>query len=501
MFATASMDEWSNLEQALDQLAASGAVEVHEDGEWLAGLDGFRTEVRRKGKQALIHLWSSESNLVRTILRVSACGPTRIQLEVQRFGRAKPGRLEFLSSASPRPAARVGREQFRARFGRMLAEQFPDARVESLTTSADLKRSFSALYTRGMMAEGRSSWAVMGVAPSENAAAFEGILGYGLLWLDAARQRAERRAVDGLRLFLPEGQGRATLERSHALRPEVGLEVYEFSERDWRVRRVQASSHGNVESWLTPRQEVERTLAAARDAIEHIRSLLPQEPEAIEISVPPATHEVSFRFRGLEFARWDQGRIYFGLGDDRRLLTNGDSAAFQSLLGELSLKRSSVATDTNDPLYRGAPERWLESVVRADPVRLDAHLDSRYLYSQVPALAAGERGVIDLLGVTRQGRLVVIELKASEDLQLPLQAVDYWLRVRRHLIEDHFRGYGYFPGVEFHPDPPLVWLVAPSLRFHPANEILVRYLSPDLQISRIGLNENWRRGVRVMFRQ
>src|SRR5487761_992484 len=440
------MDEWSNLEQALDQLAASGAVEVHEDGEWLAGLDGFRTEVRRKGKQALIHLWSSESNLVRTILRVSACEPTRIQLEVQRFGRAKPGRLEFLSSASPRPAVRVGREQFRARFGRMLAEQFPDARVESLTTSADLKRSFSALYTRGMMAEGRSSWAVMGVAPSENAAALEGILGYGLLWLDAARQR-----------------------------PEVGLEVYEFNERDWRVRRVQASSHGNVESWLTPRQEVERT--------------------------PPATHEVSFRFRGLEFARWDQGRIYFGLGDDRRLLTSGDSAVFQSLLGELSLKRSSDATDTNDPLYRGAPERWLESAVRADPARLDAHLDSRYLYSQVPALAAGERGVIDLLGVTHQGRLVVAELKASEDLQLPLQAVDYWLRVRRHLIEDHFRGYGYFPGVDFRPDPPLVWLVAPGLRFHAANEILVRYLSPDLQISRIGLNENWRRGVRVVFRQ
>lgn len=66
------MDEWSNLEQAIEQLAASGAVEVHEDGEWLAGLDGFRSEVRRKGKQALIHLWSSESNLVRTITRISA---------------------------------------------------------------------------------------------------------------------------------------------------------------------------------------------------------------------------------------------------------------------------------------------------------------------------------------------------------------------------------------------------------------------------------------------
>ena len=44
----------------------------------------------------------------------------------------------------------------------------------------------------------------------------------------------------------------------------------------------------------------------------------------------------------------------------------------------------------------------------------------------------GAAGVLDLLGVTRRGRLVVIELKASEDIQLPIQAVDYWLRVRRH---------------------------------------------------------------------
>ncbi|MFI5126078.1 MAG: hypothetical protein ACHQJX_04550 [Candidatus Acidiferrales bacterium] len=109
--------------------------------------------------------------------------------------------------------------------------------------------------------------------------------------------------------------------------------------------------------------------------------------------------------------------------------------------------------------------------------------------------------MIDLLGVTRQGRLVVIELKASEDLHLPLQAVDYWLRVRRHLVEGDFQNYGYFPGVEFQPHPPLVWLVAPGLRFHPANEVLARYLVPDLQVSRIGLSENWRRGIRVVFRQ
>ncbi|MGB7025637.1 MAG: hypothetical protein WBD73_17750 [Candidatus Acidiferrales bacterium] len=76
-----------------------------------------------------------------------------------------------------------------------------------------------------------------------------------------------------------------------------------------------------------------------------------------------------------------------------------------------------------------------------------------------------------------------------------------WLRVRRHLVEGDFQSYGYFPGVEFQSDPPLVWLVAPSLRFHPATEGLARYLLPNLQMSRFGLRENWRRGVRVVFRQ
>ncbi|MFZ0213777.1 MAG: hypothetical protein WBE20_12100 [Candidatus Acidiferrales bacterium] len=495
------MDDWSNLEQALEQLTASGAVEVHEDGEWLAALDGFRSEVRPQGKQALIHLWSSESNLVRRIVRIAACKPSHIQLEVQRFGRAKPSRLEFLGLEGKRPAARITREQFRVRFNRMLTEQFPDARVESLTTAADLKRSFSALYARGVMSEGRSSWAVMGAASSESAAAFEGILGFGLLWLDWTRSHAERRAIEGLRLFLPEGQGRITLERSHALRTTVGLEVFEYSERDGRVLKMEASSHGNVESWLTPRRVIEMTVAAARDAIDRIRALLPEEPDSIEVSVPLATREVSFRFRGLEFARWDQGQIFFGIGDERRPLENREIAKLKTLLRELALKRSPLATNTNDPLYRAAPEHWLEAVVRADPSRLDAQLDARHFYSQVPALAAGDRGVIDLLGVTRHGRLVVIELKASEDLQLPLQAVDYWLRVRRHLVEGDFQRYGYFSGVEFKQDAPLVWLVAPSLRFHPANEVISRHLSPEMQVTRIGLNENWRRGVRVVFRQ
>jgi hypothetical protein len=92
-------------------------------------------------------------------------------------------------------------------------------------------------------------------------------------------------------------------------------------------------------------------------------------------------------------------------------------------------------------------------------------------------------------------------LKASEDIQLPIQAADYWLRVCRHQREGDFHRYGYFAGIELDPKPPLVWIAAPAFRFHSATDILLKYLSPEIRVTRIGLNENWRRGLNVIFRQ
>ena len=494
------MDHWDNLQKALGEISALEGAEVHEDGRWLASLDGFRSELQTRGKHTLIHLWSSEASLVRRVLRVSACDPGRVQIEVKKFGAKRPGRLEFLAARRQRSPARVGREQFKERFERMLAEQFPDARVTAVSTAADLKRSFSALYTRGIMSEGRSSWALMAVGPAENSTACEGILSFGLLWLDWTRKSSHRGSIAGLRIFLPEAQSQIVLERARVLSPTVGLEVYEFTTDEFRIRRVEASGRGNIESWLVPRGEIEMALTSAAELIHRLRGLFPEAACIIEVSVPAGTRDISFRFRGLEFARWSDGRLFFGINDPHER-AGSDFSRLLPLIQELAGKRSAANPDTKGPLYRAAPERWLETMVRSDPESLDASLNPACLYAQVPALAAGERGIIDLLGVTRQGRLVVIELKASEDLHLPLQAADYWLRVSRHLVEGDFQRFGYFPGIELKSEPPLIWLVAPGLQFHPANEIQLQYFSPGIRFSRIGLNENWRSGLRVIFRQ
>jgi hypothetical protein len=152
-------------------------------------------------------------------------------------------------------------------------------------------------------------------------------------------------------------------------------------------------------------------------------------------------------------------------------------------------------------LYRAQPERWLEATVVKDVTLIDAALHPRFVYSQVFAKSGGEHGILDLLCVTRRGRLAILELKANEHIHLPLQAAAYWLRIRRHLEEGDFARLGYFPGVELQSKPPLVYLVAPALRFHPATDVLLRHLSPEMETVRVGVAENWRRGISVVMRQ
>jgi hypothetical protein len=327
------------------------------------------------------------------------------------------------------------------------------------------------------------------------------MLGFGLLWLDWTRSHSEKRAVEGLRLFVPEGASRILRERVLALSPTARTEIYEFSEPDSQMNKIDPADAGNLDSSLVSRRDVESTLAAARDSLARIRAMIPGTAGAIETRIPGKTSELIFSFRGLEFARWTREGLLFGIGEATKKLTTTKVPELERSIQQLNTSRSSVAHDTQDYLYRAAPERWLETLIFEDSTRLDAQLNPKFVYSQVPALSGGDRGVLDLLGVTRRGRLVIIELKASEDIQMPIQAVDYWLRVRRHQRDGDFQRFGYFSGIELDPQAPLVWLVAPGLRFHSATEILLKYLSPEIQISLIGVNENWRRGIKVVFRQ
>jgi hypothetical protein len=240
-------------------------------------------------------------------------------------------------------------------------------------------------------------------------------------------------------------------------------------------------------------------------SIARIRAILPQA----EVVVLSPAH-VSFRRCGLEFAQariahdprnFQAGEeIVFGLGAEERVLDERNENEFCNLVRLAAAVRRKDGPK-NHPLWRMHPERWLESIASANIGDLDARLRSDCVYRQVPAFSAADRGMIDILTATHEGRLAVIELKADEDIHLPLQGLDYWARVAWHQERGEFGKFGYFPGHEVSLEKPLLMLVTPALHVHPATDTILRYLSPDLEWDLVGIDERWREELRVVFRK
>jgi hypothetical protein len=132
---------------------------------------------------------------------------------------------------------------------------------------------------------------------------------------------------------------------------------------------------------------------------------------------------------------------------------------------------------------------------------LEGRLREDCVYRQVPAFSAADRALIDVLAMTEANRLVVIELKAAEDIHLPLQGLDYWARVEWHRSRGEFARFGYFPGQEVSAEKPLLLLVAPALHIHPSTDTILRYLSPAVEWELAGIDERWREELRVVFRK
>jgi hypothetical protein len=487
--------EAEQLRAALEQLTGGEDVEVWEDGHRLPGLPAPRFELRGDGRWVL-HIWSQDRSLVRPVAALLELSADRIRLAVERLGRSRLSRLEIIRQERTPRRARQDREQFLGRLQWMLRQQFPDEQLQGLTMAADLEHSLPDSYARGWTVRGRQAWAVVAVPWGAGTQTAEGSLTVALVWHRQLRMRLEV-PVLGVRLVVPPGCEATVAHRAAALRPDVEFELYCWSPDEATAREVDLRDRGNRLSRLMAASESAGLLAQVRSLDTLLRSLA---PEAITVAALPASGEVVWRFRGLEFACWRSGQLWFGLGPQRQLLTEGNWSSLAALVHELATHRVPRPPDRHHPFYRAARERWLESVVMADPARIDPRLDPQRLYSQVLLLAGGERGRVDLLGVRRDGRLAVLELKADESFHLVLQAVDYWLHVRRHQLEGDLERLGYLPGGA--PlAPPVLYLVAPALRFHPQTETLLQYLLPEIPVCQVGINESWREGLDVVWRR
>lgn len=227
--------------------------------------------------------------------------------------------------------------------------------------------------------------------------------------------------------------------------------------------------------------------------LDHLRQLHRRlTVESLALFLPLGNHKTTcLRLRHL-----NAGRV-------RPLLFLYDESGFEQQADPAdhgNLETQLFPADEPVPRILCGPEAQLEACVRREIQVVDAGLLPEPVYGQVCSLAGLDRGLLDLLAVDRSGRLAVIELKASEDVQLPVQALDYWMRVAWHARQGEFRRAGYFPGIEIRTTPPRLFLVAPALQFHPRTETLLSYIDPAVPVERVGLSVEWQHRLRVVFR-
>jgi hypothetical protein len=602
-------------QQIEEFLALHPEAAVLEDGKVIFDLRSAKVSINTEHERCTLHLWSEERNLVRQIVSVTERSQT-LRLATQRFGHAQTKLLELVASRERRtPTTReTARQRYVQALERLLTREFGDWSCEGFRTAMDLERSFGPAYARGSLLRGTAAWAVIGVNEQESASTIDGILTLGILWLHDCREHAGgRRLYQGLKVIVPRGTATLTLARMAWLNDEAAKwELWEFEQSSEELTQRDASDQGNLRTRLVhlPDEQAARERFAA--GIEQVMQLVPaNQYDRVEQRLRN-TAELAFLLHGMEFARVRIGlapnsfahtlEVTAGVGANETPLTAENRAQLAERIAELFERRRAmeptgifarrpaatlrrigspmtasaharmqgrprggVGSATQDPLYRAAPERWLESMLRQDlaPLtrslaphpqasaqpsgehfdsemdpdsignRADAissareadgnqyrpaaeesrvipRLDTQHVYSQVPAIAgASDHGLLDLLGVTADGRLAVIELKVDDDLHFVMQGLDYWIRVRQHHLQTadnatglgEFQRHGYFRGVELSPLPPRLYLVAPSLHIHPATETLLRYLSTRVEWSLLALDERWRQQIRVVWRK
>lgn len=505
-------------------LASHPTAAVLEDGSVVFDMRIARFSVSELHGRCVLQLWSEERNLIRTVVDVEE-RKRCLRILTRRMGATRLQSLELVPNSDRRtPTARdCARRDYQRLLERVLKRTFSGARVDSFRSAMDLEHSFGPAYARGCLLRGPAGDAVIGVGETESSAMVDGILTLGILWLDYCRQRfGGRRHFGALKVVVPGRAWRTTAERMAWLNPAAAdFKLFTLDERSEELASVDFCDIGNFESRLVHAFSPEAALERCRPGINRLLTLVPDAArERVEICAQSAT-DTALLLHGLEFARVRHGvsthsfvrgnEVTFGVGANETPLTAETESFCRELFAQLfaSRHRDGVYTDA---LFRMHPERWLESRLREDIAEVIPSLRGDLMHSQVPALSNGDRGMLDLLTLDRNGRLAMLEIKTDEDLHLPLQALDYWIRVRalnadRQLTSgcsralSTFERFGYFAGAEVSPVEPRLLLVAPALRIHPANEPVLHYLHPQIEWELIAVSEHWRRELKVVFRK
>jgi hypothetical protein len=377
------------------------------------------------------------------------------------------------------------------------------AKVERASLSPGARRGQPGRYARIVLRQRHQRTAVTGSVISGKPSDVDAFLSSALLWFKRTSERARQPYVQQLWLLVESELVKSTVQRIALLRSglQQSITVYEINQPLTELKMVDVPSREDFWkrrlSRFPPVQETTQSELSKR--------LIGAAPQAIDVVY--SRHGETLRYFGLPFARvrrvMGNEKVWFGVeGSRRRMLDETTERECMNLLSDLIEHRSANSTDHHNALYRNAGEAWLESLLRRDITRLDPGLLIAPLHAQFRIARGGSSSVrpVDLLALRHDGRLAVIELKVSESREHVLQGADYWQRVEAHRRRGHITRAKLFGDRKISNEPPLIYLVAPTLRVHPAFKTLAHSIAPDLEIYRFDINEDWRAGVRVMRR-
>lgn len=387
------------------------------------------------------------------------------------------------------------------RLAQLACELLYRAKIERAALSPGARKGQPGRYARIVLRHQRERIAVTGSVVDSRTGGIDAFLSTSLIWFGRASEKARPPFIQKLWLVVHQDFVEALSERLALLRDDLRrvITLYSIDEAWQQLNMVELPTLDDLwameprhfrrpsRDWIS--ESAERILSVAPDAIDVVRS----------------RYGETLRYHGLAFARvrrvMNKENVWFGTeGGRRRLLCESREAEWKKLLSDLIEHRRDEPIDQHHTLYKAAPEAWLESLLRRDITRLDPGLRLAPLYAQLRPSHEPRPRPIDLLALRHDGRLAVIELKVSEDREHVVQGADYWRRIALHHRYGHIRRADLFPDAEIEDEPPLVYLVAPLLRFHRAFKTLARAISPIIQIYRFDINEDWRSGVRVMRR-
>ena len=456
-------------------------------------------------ERLILTCWTEKGSRTWKIFAWEWTGEKLLLQASRKLGAERP-QIELVPRAAASAIAltvKAARQSRCKQLGQLACSIQTGPKLERAALSPGARRGQPGRYARILLRQKHQRIAVTGSVAASKASDADAFISSALMWFTRASERARPPYIQQLWLVVENDLVKATVQRVALLRRSLqeAIAVYEVDQQLTEMKAVVVPARDD----LWKRRLARFPPVAAAESSEMAKRLIAVAPEAIDMV--SARHGETLRYCGLPFARVRRvmggEQLWFGFeGSRRRLLERKTENQFSVMLTELLEHRSANASDHRHALYRNAAEAWLESLLRRDITRLDPGLIIAPLHAQFRTARGGVLGVrpVDLLALRRDGRLTVIELKVSEAREHVMQGADYWQRVEAHRRRGHVTRAKLFGHRKIRNEAPLVYLVAPTLRVHPAFGTLAHSIAPDIEIYRFDINEDWRAGVRVMRR-